>query len=281
MILDEIVAHKKEEVAARIAVRPPAAVAAEAEQTPKRADFRNALTGLSRLPRAEPAPSSIEGPRGAGSRGPGLAFIAEIKGASPSAGEIRDGFDPVAVARAYESGGASALSVLTDARYFQGSWEALAAVCRVTKLPVLCKEFIVDPYQIDEARVAGASAVLLIAAIMNGVRLRQFLEHVRRRGLAALVEVHTPDEVALALDVGADIIGINNRDLKTLRVDLETTARLRPMIPPDVVVVSESGFEERQQVARLERLGVHAVLIGTSLMASPDPAAKLRELRGV
>lgn len=257
MILDEIVAHKRKEVAARKALRPAGDVAAAAD-------------------RAGPA----DGFRGAISSG-GLAVIAEIKGASPSAGIIRNGFDPAAVARAYEAGGAAAVSVLTDARYFGGSWEALAAVSRATRLPVLCKEFIVDAYQVDEARAAGASAVLLMASILDGTQLRQLLERVRRRGMDALVEVHTPDEVAVAVDAGADLVGINNRDLKTLRVDLETTPRLRPMIPAGIVVVSESGFETREQVVSAERSGIDAVLIGTTLMASPDPAAKLRELRGM
>lgn len=256
MILDEIVAHKKSEVAARMRHRSPRDVALTAERAPAPPDFRRALVG------------------------PGLAVIAEIKGASPSEGPIRNDFDPVSVARAYERGGAAALSVLTDSRYFHGSWEALAAVCRAARLPVLCKEFIIDPYQIDEARAAGAAAVLLIVAILEESRLREYLGHSRQRGLAALVEVHTPGEVTAALESGAGVIGINNRDLRTLVIDLETTTRLRPMIPREIVVVSESGFERREQVARLEQLGIDAVLIGTSLMASSDPAAKLRELRG-
>lgn len=254
--MDEIVAHKRQEVAERVAARSPTEVAAEAERVRRPSSFRRALNG------------------------PGLAFIAEIKGASPSAGTIRRGVDPVMVAQAYEAGGAAALSVLTDARYFQGSWDALRAVCRATRLPVLCKEFVIDPYQIDEATAAGASAVLLITAILDGAQLRAFLEHTRLRELDALVEVHAPDELAVALDAGAEIIGINNRNLRTLQVDLETTARLRPGIPAGVVVVSESGIETRVQVERLERLGIDAVLVGTSLMGSPDPSAKLRALRG-
>lgn len=256
MILDEIVAHKKAEVARRRKTRAPADVAAAAERAPAPADFRAAL------------------------RRPGLSIIAEIKGASPSAGTIRDGFDPVGVARAYEAGGAAALSVLTDEKYFRGSWESLASVARAVRLPVLCKEFVIDPYQIDEARASGAAAVLLITSLLEG-SLGAYLRLAEHRGLAALVEVHTADEVALALDAGADTIGINNRDLRTLRVDLGTTGRLRSLIPPGVVVVSESGFERREQVEQIERLGVDAILVGTSLMASGEPAATLRELRGV
>jgi len=256
MVLNEIVAHKRQEVAARMAARPPREVAEQLARAPRPPAFREALAGA------------------------GLAFVAEIKGASPSAGTIRSMVDPLAVARAYQAGGAAALSVLTDARYFQGSWDALFAVSRATRLPVLCKEFVIDSYQIDEARAAGASAVLLITAILSGAQLREFLDHARSRQLDTLIEVHTPDEVGVALDVGADIVGINNRNLQTLQVDLETTARLRPMIPAGVIVVSESGIETRAQIEQLERIGVDAVLIGTSLMASLDPAAKLRELRG-
>ncbi len=256
MILDEIVAHKKEEVAARKTLVPPRELAAAAVDIPPAPDFAAALAA------------------------PGLSVIAEIKGASPSAGSIRSEFDPVAIARAYESGGAAALSVLTDARYFHGSWDALAQVSGASPLPVLCKEFVVDAYQIDEAKRAGAAAVLLIAALLDGAQLRDFLGYARDRGLPALVEAHTPDETAVAVDVGAEIIGINNRDLRTLRVDLLTTARLRPMIPPGVLVVSESGFAHRADVQQVARVGVDAVLIGTTLMASPDPAATLRALRG-
>lgn len=250
MILDEIVAHKRIEVAARRGRRPGGA-----EPAPP-PDFRAALAA------------------------PPLAVIAEIKGASPSAGVIRGTYDPVAVAAAYEAGGAAALSVLTDERYFRGSWEDLRAVARASRVPVLCKEFIIDPCQIDEARAAGAAAVLLIAAILSPDELRMHLGYARRRGLAALVEVHTEDEVRTALSAGAEIIGINNRDLRTLRVDLGTTARLRPLIPDGIAVVSESGYERREQVVWAAQLGVDAVLVGTALMASGDPVAMLRELRG-
>lgn len=257
MILEEIVAHKRSELAERISRRPHSAVAAAAALAAGRPDFRSALTGA------------------------GLAVIGEIKGASPSTGTIRPDFDPLAIVRAYEAGGAVALSVLTDEKYFRGTWEMLSAVCGATVLPVLCKEFVIDLYQIDEARIAGASAVLLIVRVLEGAALRQAVAYARRRGMHALVEVHTAEEVHAALEAGAEIIGINNRDLQTLQVDLDTTARLRPLIPPGVVVVSESGFERREQVEQIAQLGVDAVLVGTTLMASSDPAAKLRELRGV
>ncbi len=255
-MLEEIASHKRAEIAARVARRPAREVAIEAESAAAVPDFREAL------------------------RQPGVSVIAEIKGASPSVGSIRVAYDPVIVARTYEAGGAAALSVLTDEKYFRGSWGALAAVSAATRLPVLCKEFVIDPYQIDEARASGAAAVLLIAALLPQHNLRAYLEHAHRRGLSALVEVHTANEVDAALEAGADSIGINNRDLHTLQVDLERTARLRPLIPPGVLVVSESGFERREQVEQVERLGVDAILVGTSLMASGDPAAKLRELRG-
>lgn len=253
-ILDQIVADKRIEVASRKSARRGRDRAPSLRAAVGR--FRRALSG------------------------PGVAVIAEIKGASPAAGTIRTGFDPVFVARAYEAGGAAALSVLTDAKYFGGSWDALAAVCQASPLPVLCKEFIIDPDQIDDAAEAGAAAVLLITAILDGARLEALRTHARQRGLDALVEAHTAEEVATAVAAGAEIIGINNRDLATLRVDLQTAARLRPLVPPGVVVVAESGYETRDQVVAVERLGVHAVLIGRSLMASTDPAAKLRELRG-
>lgn len=256
MILEEIVAHKREELAERIVQRPPEQVARAAEAAPPATNFRDAL------------------------RGPELAFIAEIKGASPSSGIIREDVDPLSVARAYERGGARGLSVLADRRYFHGSLEQLTAVRRATRLPVLCKEFIIDPYQIDEARAAGADAVLLIVSILDPARLRAYLAHARGRGLAALVEVHTAREVDVAVEAGADLVGINNRDLTTLTVDPTTTARLRPLIPPGITVVSESGFATKAQVDAVKRLGVDAVLVGTSLMKSADPEAKLRELRG-
>ena len=256
MILDEIVAHKRGEVSARMARRPAGEIAAAAARRQRTPDFRAALAS------------------------PGLSVIAEIKGASPSAGTIRGTYDPVAVAAAYEVGGAAALSVLTDERYFHGSWDDLRAVARESRLPVLCKEFIIHAYQIDEAKAEGAAAVLLIAGLLPE-ELPAYIAHVRRRGLHALVEVHTKDDVSAALRAGADCIGINNRDLRTLRVDLETTALLRPLIPEGITVVSESGFERREQVAWVERLGVDAILVGTALMASADPAATLRELRGV
>jgi indole-3-glycerol phosphate synthase len=256
VILDEIVGSKRAEVAARMSRRPPPAVAAAAGRAPKPPDFRGALMGS------------------------GLAVIAEIKGASPSAGTIRGQYDPAAMAAAYESGGAAALSVLTDERYFHGSWDNLRAVARASRLPVLCKEFVVDPYQIDEAKEAGAAAVLLIAGVLSPGDLPAYIAHARRRELHALVEVHTTDDVSAALEAGADCIGINNRNLRTLRVDLETTALLRPLIPDGVVVVSESGFERREQVAWVEQVGVDAILVGTALMASADPAGTIRELRG-
>lgn len=256
MILDEIVGSKRVEVAARIARRPARDVAAAAESRPSPPDFRAALTG------------------------PGISVIAEIKGASPSAGTIRERYEPLAVAAAYEAGGAAALSVLTDERYFHGSWEALRSVARASRLPVLCKEFIVDPYQIDEAKEAGAAAVLLIAGMLPPQDLALYLAHARRRELHVLVEVHTPDDVSVALRAGAGCVGINNRDLRTLRVDLQTTALLRPLIPDGIVVVSESGFERREQVAWVEQLDVDAILVGTALMASADPAGALRGLRG-
>ncbi|MDR7401096.1 MAG: indole-3-glycerol phosphate synthase TrpC [Armatimonadota bacterium] len=251
MVLDEMVAYKRDEVARR-----KAAGTAVGGPVGRPGRFREAVAA------------------------PGLVVIAEIKAASPSAGVIRRQVDPVDLARALEGAGAGALSVLTDARYFGGSWEALAAVCRATRLPVLCKEIVVDPVQIDDAAAAGAAAVLLMASVLDADRLRAYRDHARRRGLDALIEVHTAEEVAAALAAGADLVGINNRDLRTLEVDLETTVRLRPLIPRGILVVGESGLQTREQVERMERAGVDAVLVGTALMVSPDPAKTLRALRG-
>src|SRR3989441_6860919 len=186
-------------------------------------------------------------PRAAGGRfrraltGSNVAMIAEIKGASPATGTIRTGFDPVSVARTYEAGGAAALSVLTDAKYFGGSWDALAAVCRVSPLPVLCKEFIIDSDQIDDAAEAGAAAVLLITAILDGGRLETLRGYARQCGLDALVEVHTSDEVATAVAAGGGIIGLKNPDPAALPRGLQDAPTLRPPIPPGGVVVGENG----------------------------------------
>jgi len=214
-----------------------------------------------------------------------VALIAEVKKASPSAGVIRADFDPVAIARAYEAAGATCLSVLTDAKFFQGSLEFLRAIRAAVSLPLLRKDFIIDERQILEAVEWGADAILLIAAILDDAHLRHFHELARGAGLAALVEVHDAAELDRALALGAPLIGVNNRDLRTFTVDLATTERLaaRLRTPPagrEVLLVAESGIHSRADVERLRRAGAGAILVGESLMRHADLAAKTRELLG-
>jgi len=218
-------------------------------------------------------------------RRPGLQLIAEIKKASPSGGMLRPDFDPPALARSYEEAGAAALSVLTDEKYFQGSLAHLEAVREASRLPILRKDFIVDEYQIVEAERHGADAVLLIAACLSHSQLRDFREAAEGEGLDALVEVHDEVELEAALKSGARIIGINNRDLKTLKTNIETTFALAQKIPREirngVVLVSESGLQTAEAIGLLKAKGINAVLIGETFMRAPDPAAKVRELMGV
>ena len=255
-ILDEILAHKRVELDALRRRVPPAELAERAAAAPPPRGFRRALLG--------------GGPR----------VIAELKRRSPSRGEIRADFDPVAIARAYEAGGAAALSVLTDERFFGGSLAVLTAVRAVTQLPLLRKDFLIDAYQIDEARAAGADAVLLIVAALTAAELARLLEHARGLGLDALVEVHDEAELDAAKGVGADLIGINNRDLRSFVTDLGVTERLARRVPEGVLVVAESGIHGPADVARLTRAGAGAFLVGESLMREPDPGLALRRLLG-
>ncbi len=215
--------------------------------------------------------------------GPDIRIIAEVKKASPSKGVIKEAFDPLAIAREYEAGGAAAVSVLTDEKYFQGSLEHLELIKKDLILPILRKDFIIDPYQVYESRDAGADAVLLIAAALpalgaNG--LQGLLNLTASLGMSALVEVHDEEELEMALGSGARIIGINNRDLKTLHVDISTTIRLAPLVPDDRIVVSESGIKSHAEIVRLQEAGVAAFLIGEALMREDDVGKKLKELRG-
>lgn len=214
--------------------------------------------------------------------GPQVRVIAEIKRASPSEGAIRTGdFDPAAIARTYEANGAAALSVLTDERFFGGHLDHLRAARAAVDLPVLRKDFVIDERQVIEARAAGADAVLLIVAALPPVRLRALQALARNLGMTALVEAHDAAEVEMALDTEATVIGINNRDLRTFVTELATTERLAPMVPPDRVLVAESGVHERADVERLAAAGADAVLVGTALMRAEDPGEALRELTGV
>jgi indole-3-glycerol phosphate synthase len=213
---------------------------------------------------------------------PGMGLIAEVKKASPSAGVIRPDFDPVQIAREYEAAGASCLSVLTDEKFFQGSLQNLQVIREVVKLPLLRKDFIIDERQILQAIEWGADAILLIVAILSDDQLRQFHSMAREAGLAVLVEVHDESELDRALGIGAELIGVNNRNLKTFQVDLSTTERLAGRLHSagEKVLVSESGIQSRADVERLGRCGAKAILVGESLMRHGDISGKIRELLG-
>jgi indole-3-glycerol phosphate synthase len=251
VILDEILAHKRLEVAERQRVWPlPPLPSALAQLRP----FSRAL------------------------RQPGVAFIAEVKRRSPSGGELRPGASAADLAAMYASAGAAALSVLTDAAYFGGTDQDLVTARQVSGLPALRKDFVIDPYQLYEARTLGADAVLLIVRALSAAELRELLELTHRLGMEALVETHSAQEVECALGAGARIVGVNNRDLDTLVTDVSLAPRLRPMVPPECVFVAESGISRPEQVAALLAAGVDAILIGESLLRSPDPGATLRNL---
>jgi indole-3-glycerol phosphate synthase len=206
-------------------------------------------------------------------------LIAEIKKASPSAGLIRDDFDPVEIAKIYEAHRASCLSVLTDEQFFQGHLSYLTAVREATSLPVLRKEFVLDRYQLVEARAAGADAVLLIAEILPGDRLKTLFDEATALGLHVLVELHDADQLSRVIDCGATLIGINNRDLRTFKTTLDHTLELLPRVPAGRLVVSESGIKTAADVKVLEQAGVKAILVGESLMRAPDVGAALDALR--
>ncbi len=212
-------------------------------------------------------------------RGPGIGVIAEFKRRSPSAGTLREGAEVPKIVAAYARGGAVALSVLTEGPNFGGSLEDLRAARAACELPILRKDFIVDPYQLHEARAAGADAVLLIVAALSSAELESLHEHALAIGLEVLVEVHDGEELESALAHGAEIIGINNRDLRDFSVDMERTAQLMSRMPASVTVISESGISTPEQLERLQGAGVHAVLVGETLMRSADPAAALEALR--
>lgn len=220
-----------------------------------------------------------EGPFKAAVSRPGrINLIAEIKGRSPSQGVIRESFDPREIASIYETNGAAALSILTDEEFFGGSLERLEEVRRVVSLPLLRKDFIIDEYQIYEAALFHADAILLIVRILKQDQLREYLRLAASLGMDALVEVHSEEELERALEGGAAIVGINNRDLTTFKVSLETTLRMAPRVPAGRVVVSESGISSVEDVKRVARAGVNAILVGSALMKAKDPAMKMREL---
>ncbi len=213
-------------------------------------------------------------------RSPGMAFICECKKASPSKGLIAPDFDPVAIARDYERAGAAAVSVLTEPFFFQGEEQFLADVSAAVRIPTLRKDFVVDELMIFAAKLLGASAVLLICAILSDDELARFVALSHDLGLSALVEAYEPAEVPRALQAGARVVGVNNRDLRTFDVDFGRSIRLRPMVGPDRLFVSESGVRTADDVARLAEAGVDAVLIGETLMRADDKRSALDELRG-
>lgn len=210
----------------------------------------------------------------------GIAFICEVKKASPSKGVIAEDFPYLSIAKAYEEAGAAAISVLTEPHYFMGSNHHLKEIAQMVKIPVLRKDFTVDTYQIYEAKCLGAAAVLLICSLLDTKALAAYIEIAHSLGLSALVEAHSADEVRSAVQAGARIIGVNNRDLQTLRVDITTSLRLRALVPASTLYVSESGISTAADIAALRAIGTNAVLIGETLMRSPDKKRQLSILRG-
>lgn len=255
MILDRILAHKREEVQARAQEVPLEALRDALAAAPPVVDFAAALAQ------------------------PGVTLIAEVKRASPSKGLLCPDLDPAALAATYVAHGAGAISVLTDAAFFRGSLDDLAAVKRVAGgIPVLRKEFVIDPYQVYEARAWGADAVLLIAAALSPGQLGDLLALTHDLGMEALVEVHNEDELEAVLPLKPRVIGVNNRDLRTFRVDLRTFGRLRERYPEGCVAVAESGIHTAEDVRRVGEMGADAILVGEALVTAPDVAAKLDEL---
>lgn len=254
-ILDEIVADKKIEIA----------------KLKENLKGLNLNFEINKLPRARNFLKAVSAP---------VSLIAEIKKASPSAGIIRDDFDPVKIAKNYEKAGANAVSVLTDSKYFAGSIDYLKSIAQAVAIPVLRKDFIIDEIQIYESRLNGADAILLIAAILTDEELSKFAEISERLGMAQIIEVHNQEELLRVLKISPKIIGINNRDLKTFKVDMSTTYELVKLIPKGrvPVIISESGIKNTGQIKELYKAGVNAVLMGEELMKAQDAGAKIKEL---
>jgi indole-3-glycerol phosphate synthase len=259
-VLDKIIANKRQEIAAAKVATPEAQIRAAAEAAANTLPPRNFFAAL-----AAPGP---------------IKLIAEVKKASPSAGIIRADFNPVEIARVYECHGAACLSVLTDEPFFQGKLEYLREIRAAVDLPLLRKDFILDKYQVYEARAAGADAVLLIAECLDDCHLRALHNEIVSLGMTPLVELYDPANLQRVLDAGATLVGINNRDLHTFQTDLEHTLRLREQVPNNCVLVAESGIRTRADVQRLEAAGVNAILVGETLMANPDIGAAVDALLG-
>lgn len=256
-ILDKITAVKRDEIAAAKAARPQSEVERRAAAAPQPRDFFGTLAAA----------------------GP-IRLIAEVKKASPSKGVIRADFDPVAIANIYEAHGASCVSVLTDERFFQGRLDFMTAVKQAVSLPVLRKDFILDPYQVYEARAAGADAVLLIAECLDDCGLGSLHNLILELGMTPLVEFYEPSNLARVVEAGATLIGVNNRNLHTFEVDLGHSMRMHEQVPSECVFVSESGIAGRAEALRLQAAGIEAMLVGESLMRKPDIGAAVDELLG-
>ncbi len=257
-ILQRIVARKHEEIAERSARRPLAEVRQAAEQAAPLRGFADAL--VNRVAMRQPA------------------VIAEIKKASPSKGLLRAAFDPPAIARCYQQAGAACMSVLTDEDFFQGSDSYLRQARAATSLPVIRKDFIIDPYQVYEARALQADCILLIVACLDDGQMRELNDLAGELDMDTLIEVHDAEEMERALRLDNRLVGVNNRDLRTFAVSLETTLRLRDMVPGDRLLVTESGIARPDDVAMMRANGVHAFLVGESFMRAEDPGAALRDL---
>jgi indole-3-glycerol phosphate synthase len=256
-ILDKIVVTKREEIARARAAMPLERLRDQLADAPPIRDFF--------------APLAADGP---------IRLIAEVKKASPSKGVIRPDFDPVAIARDYAAGGATCLSVLTDEVYFQGRLDYLRQIRAAVELPLLRKDFILDTYQLVEARVAGADAVLLIAECLDDCQLRKLHNEAIELGLVPLVEFYEEANLPRVLEAGAQLVGVNNRDLRTFEVDLEHVVRMRRLVPAETVLVGESGIHTREDVLRLEMAGIDAMLVGESLMRQADVRTAVRQLLG-
>ncbi|MDI6775909.1 MAG: indole-3-glycerol phosphate synthase TrpC [Syntrophales bacterium] len=256
MILEEIVEAKKGEVANLKRIRPLVELKEALRDTPCPRNFREAISSSD------------------------CSIIAEVKRRSPSKGTLREDFNPVKIAVIYKESGAAAISVLTEEKFFGGDSSYLLGIKKIVDLPLLRKDFIIDPYQIYETRVIGGDALLLIAGILKEEQLKDFIHLTESLGLSPLTEAHTREELDKALSAGADIIGINNRDLKNFSTDLKTSLELVLSIPGDKTVVSESGIHTRGDIEILMKAGIHCFLVGEALMRAHDMGAKLRELLG-
>ncbi len=268
-ILDEIAARTKERIAEEKREKPLEVIRREAEMAQSMGQVRvdDARSYI---------PYAFEHTLAA----PGMSYICEVKKASPSKGLIAPDFPYVKIAREYEEAGASAISCLTEPYYFLGRDEYLKEIVHAVQIPVLRKDFTVDEYMVYQARALGANAVLLICTILDDPPLKAYMQLAKELGMSALVETHTEEEVARALKADAKIIGVNNRDLKTFEVDLDTSARYRQLVPPGILFVSESGIKTAADVRKLEKNGTNAVLIGETLMRAENKRAELDRLKG-